>query len=74
MTIIKSGSETIRLARAIGDTAYLKCRDERVRGIITAVFVRPTGACYGITWGNTAQESTHYDFELIDEFEPDFNA
>jgi hypothetical protein len=63
---------SFRSSLTFGDVVYLKCRAERVGGMVTFIHARPTGLVYGITWGNTGYESSHYDFELSTEYEPDY--
>lgn len=55
-----------------GDVVYLKIRAEKVAGMITGMFLRPNGSGYYVSWANTGQEGSHYEFELVDEFEPTF--
>jgi hypothetical protein len=57
-----------------GDIVYLRCRDERIRGMVTLIQHFPSGAkTYGITWGDSGQQSVHYAFELDSEFTPDLD-
>lgn len=57
---------------SIGDIVYLKIRDERLRGMITAITLRPASVTFEVTWPTSA--SWHYAFELSPEFEPDYEA
>lgn len=65
----------LRMARRarydLGATVYLRCRDERLRGIVTDVRITPGDVVYAVTWGNGC-ESTHYALELAAEYTPDF--
>lgn len=55
-----------------GDVVYLRIREERTRGMITGVNLRPGGVCYGVQW--PGEESFHYEFELTTEFVHDFGV
>ncbi len=57
----------------IGDVVYHRLADERRRGIVTGILVRPTGQSYLVTWPDQG-ETAHYAFELSTEFVPDFEG
>lgn len=64
----------VRTAFWLGDTVYLRVRDERVRGMVTTVPLFSGGQSYDVTWGDTVSEVTHQEMELTAEFVPDFGA
>jgi hypothetical protein len=53
-----------------GDIVYLRIREERVAGMVTAIHLYPTGKTYGVSWADDGQESVHYALELDTEFAP----
>jgi hypothetical protein len=57
---------------AIGDVVYLKVRDVNVRGMVTAITIRPFGTTFEVTWPHTV--SFHYAIELTAEYEPTFGG
>lgn len=64
----------LRTAYWIGDIVYLRVRGERVRGMVTTVNVYSNGHSYGVTWGSDAQEVSHQEMELTNEFVLDFGV
>ncbi len=64
----------ITLGHRFGDVVYLRCRNESVKGMVTAVVIRPSAKLYGVTWGDSGHESFHNAFELDTEFTPDLTA
>lgn len=52
----------------LGDVVYLKLRDERLPGMVTAVFLRPGGVSYEVSWG-TGGSGECYAIELSRECE-----
>jgi hypothetical protein len=59
----------------LSDVVYLRCRPDKIAGMITAIHVMPgMVVSYGVTWGNDAHETTHYAFELTAEYLPDFTT
>lgn len=67
----ESKPDALGFAFTLRQTVYRQARAEKVKGKITAISIRPTGTTFGVTWG-TGSESWHYDFELSDEFTPDY--
>ena len=68
----------IRAEFPIGSTVFLRSRVETLPGMVTGLFVRPTGLMYLVGWGD-ATESSHFEFELSadgfdDESGDDFDA
>lgn len=57
---------TLKPAFALGAEVYLRTRNERLRGLVTGLIVRPGYTAYIVAWGD-ASESNHFDFELADE-------
>ena len=53
-----------------GDIVFLRVREERVRGMVTGVNIRPNGITYSVDW--PSGYASHYEFELTSEFIPDF--
>jgi hypothetical protein len=64
----------ISLDYAFGDVVYLRLRLEKIPGMVTGMYLRPTGNSFIICWGKDANETTHYAFELTREFVPDYLA
>jgi hypothetical protein len=57
-----------------GQLVYLRCRADRVAGMVTGIHVRPVDCMsYAVTWGDGA-ETTHYAFELATDFQPDYGG
>lgn len=53
----------------IGATVYLLGRAERLPGVITEVTFSQTGRVYSVRWGDGTSD-THYELELVEEFDP----
>jgi hypothetical protein len=73
MTVVETPSRIIPLAYDIGEVVYHRLADERCRGLVTGILVRPTGQSYFVTWPDQG-ESAHYAFELSLEYVPDYEA
>jgi hypothetical protein len=54
------------------DIVYLRVREEKKKGMVTGIGIRPGGTTYFVTWEEG--ESDHYDFELTSEFIPDYDT
>jgi len=70
---VETLSRIIHLTYDIGDVVYHRLADERRRGLVTGVLLRPTGQSYLITWPDQG-ESSHYAIELSSEFVPDYEV
>ena len=64
---------TLNLEFPMGSTVYLRLRQERMAGMVTGITVWPTGLVYRIAWGDSS-ETTHFEMELADAFEPNFEV
>jgi hypothetical protein len=71
MITLETSSRIIRLDYDIGDVVYHRLADERRRGLVTGILVRPSGCSFLITWADHV-ESTHFAMELSGEFIPDY--
>ena len=58
---------TIHVDYRIGQTVYLKARQEKLPGCVVGFLARPLGVCYLIGWGD-ATESAHWDCELSETY------
>jgi hypothetical protein len=56
------------IAFELGQTVYLKVRNERLAGMVVDILVDPGGVMYGVTWSG-GEHSRHYAMELTDAFE-----
>lgn len=63
MSVPSARKLALTLAFPLGGEAYLRVRDEPLRGLVVAVLVCPGALAYVVAWGD-GSESTHYDFEL----------
>ena len=52
------------------DVVYLRCRDERLKGMIKQILI-DGGISYLVAWG-TGSSSWHDEFELTTQYVPDF--
>jgi hypothetical protein len=57
-----------------GDIVYLRCRPDKLPGMVTAIHLMPGATSFGVTWGDEGRETTHYAFELTGEYLPDFST
>lgn len=62
-----------RPAHWFGQVVYHRMADSARRGCVTALWVRPHGVLYEVSWGS-GSSTLHYDFELTAEYEPDFGG
>lgn len=51
----------------LADLVYLKASADARRGMVTGITARVGGYQYLITWGDTGEESIHYEIELADK-------
>jgi hypothetical protein len=65
-------SDLVRAAYTFGTVVYLRVREKPVPGMVTAIVLRPGSVSYVVTWGDSGDDATHYDFELSTEFIPDY--
>jgi len=54
----------------IGNVVYLRCRDERLKGMITQILIDGS-ISYLIVWG-TGSSSWHEEFEISIHYIPDY--
>jgi hypothetical protein len=54
----------VTLKHLIGDVVTFKLGDFFVKGVVTNIHISPCGVAYDVTWSDTRQSSSHYDFEL----------
>jgi len=71
MTRLHLNDDIREVAFAIGQEVFLKCRDEKVRGLVCGYYVWPGEIAFNVSWGN-GQDSTHYEFELTTAYRPDY--
>jgi hypothetical protein len=57
-----------------GDVVFLRCRPDKIAGMITAIHAMPGAMSFGVTWGDEGRETTHYAFELTIEYLPDYTT
>ena len=72
MITINLHKDTFSCRFGFGDVVYLRLREEKIAGMVTGCFVRPSGGGYYVSWGNNGQEGVHYEFELTDEYDPNY--
>jgi hypothetical protein len=61
-------------AFGLSDVVFLRCRDEPMRGMITAVTFKSSGLpLYAVTWGS-GSETWHYECEISAEYVPVFKG
>jgi hypothetical protein len=56
------------IAFELGQTVYLKVRNERLAGMVVDMVIDSGGVMYGVTW-SSGEHSRHYAMELTDAFE-----
>lgn len=57
---------------SLGDTVFLKIREEREPGMVTGIVIKPDSYLnYCVTWQDGC-EHTHYELELTDTYEPSY--
>jgi len=52
------------------DVVFLRIREERKPGMVTAITIAPTGVMFTVRFDEA--ESEHYEFELTSEFLPSY--
>lgn len=65
---------TLNVAFSLGEVVYLRCAKDCLPGMITLLLVRHGRIIYGVTWGDSRQETTHDAFELTSEYLPSWEA
>lgn len=68
---MKRPMRTFRSKYGVGDVVYLLLRTDRVPGRVTSV-ICGGAVSYSVSWCDGSGESVHQEFELGDEFTPDF--
>lgn len=74
--MVNAGSEITPLHQRqfnywIGDVVFMRVREDRIAGMVTGIFIRPTSECYEVTWSN-GSAATYYSCELTREYVPDY--
>jgi hypothetical protein len=60
----------LHLPYAFGQVVYHRMSGDKSPGMVTGFHVRATSVLVAVTWSDR-QESSHYDFELTTELNPD---
>ena len=63
----------LELDFALGEIVYAKVDSEKVRGMVTAIYVGQIGVYYCVIWEG-GDERRHYAMELTTEFVPHYEA
>jgi hypothetical protein len=59
----------------MGSIVFLKVKSDREAGMVTGILVRPDESLlYYVTWENGYDEDSHYEIELTDTYEKQYDA
>ena len=68
---IELKARDVQTAYWFGDVVFHRIKEEKVRGMITGINLKPVGATFLVMWAD-GKELWHFDFELTNEYLPEF--